>query len=64
VTLKKLRRVLAMLDQMNGWIDSSAGGELRLTPVGQLHREDHSYLLSVGFVYVDEAYIYRPRTRK
>jgi hypothetical protein len=63
VTIKKLRRVLEMLNQMNGWIDSSAGGELRITPVGQLHREDHSYLLRVGFVYVDETYIYRPRKR-
>jgi hypothetical protein len=67
MTFKKMLSVLTFLGAegwgANGWIGVSTGGELKLTPTGQLSRIRHDGLLRRGFVYVDGDYIYRPRRK-
>lgn len=64
MTLKKLKRLIDMLDEHNalgGELHSDFSGELKLSFSGQPPYGVHSWLTRYGFVLVDTLYIYRPR---
>lgn len=72
MTLDKMQRVLIALSKNtgripHGWIDCSAGGEVRLQFAGQLTKEQHDYLLRKEFICPPDVdgyqYIYRPRSK-
>lgn len=69
MTLAKLQRVLSRLtvedgNLPSGTLHTSPGSEIQITFNGQLHQEQHEYLLRVGFITNEPgAYIYRPRIK-
>lgn len=63
--LEKLLRVINKLRyygvSLHSMVYANSTGELRIAPTGQPSELAHSYLLGVGFVFVDGDYIYRPK---
>lgn len=65
MTAEKMLRVLLWLETRgvkprSVWVGFSAGSEITIEPNGQLPYNLHRWMLARGFVYVDDAYIYRP----
>lgn len=68
MTAEKMLRILLWLEACGVkpgsiWIGLSAGSEITIEPNGQLPNNLHSWMLARGFVYFDDAYIYRPRKK-
>ena len=66
MTGEKMATILTVLEQagipIRGvWIGSTVGGGIGLNPSGQLPRHIHAWLLSRGFIFSEDQYIYRPR---